>query len=326
MKAEKDGKFPNLRRIELNNCTLNDYDCNWPDISEVSIETKEKLGKSQIQKLISKVTGCKFLDKDSQGLQQINENIRNEKLTNLSELFMDAREHHDVRLDQFLDDFEPHKTIKLEKLGFRGFIMSAEPLKILSEKLTSIKLLILNMSGISGFTGRLSVLFTHRFPTLNTLILMNCKLNSNDLQSLAQANAQGKLPQLKHLDITGNYEIEILDLFAHSAHWNQLTNFATSDGNVLNVEPEFLTTLEELRLWPDVQSQLPSVRRQWSHLKVIQVTKTEVRCIADGVERGMFPSLTTVRYGEYHGKDRKVLMKLYKANIWVETNYAFFST
>ena len=45
-----------------------------------------------------------------------------------------------------------------------------------------------NNKYIFGFTGSLSALFTHRFPGLNTLILSKCKLNSNDLQSLARAN------------------------------------------------------------------------------------------------------------------------------------------
>ena len=182
----------------------------------------------------------------------------------------------------------------------QGFLISAEELEVLSEKL-AVQLTKLDLTHSSGLTGSLSVLFTHSFPrlnklipedcflnsndlqkvegklpqlrhldvswnndvkvsdlftnsfpTLNTLILSDCDLNSNDLQSLARANVEGKLPQLRHLDVSWNNDVKISDLFAHSAQWNQLTTFETADGNVLNVEPKCLISLEKLilrKLW-----------------------------------------------------------------------------
>ena len=81
-------------------------------------------------------------------------------------------------------------------------------------------------------------------------------MNPNDVQSLARANVEGKLPQLRHLDIYGN-DVEISDLFTHSAQLNQLKTLGTADGNILNIEPEFLTSLEELRVsWQHDQKSL----------------------------------------------------------------------
>ena len=146
-------------------------------------------------------------------------------------------------------------------------------------------------------TGILSVLFTHSFPRLNSLILRFCVLNANDLQSLARANVEGKLPQLRHLDISKNNDVKISDLFTHSAQWNQLKALDTADRNIVNVESEFLTSLEELGIsWQD-ENPLPDVTRCWSGLKTIQVDcGADIVVVADGVERGMFPDLTTVRY------------------------------
>ena len=58
--------------------------------------------------------------------------------------------------------------------------------------------------GISGTSvdGCLHVLMLGTFPSLTTLVLSNCRLIARDLTSLARASVQGKLPELKHLDIS----------------------------------------------------------------------------------------------------------------------------
>ena len=58
-----------------------------------------------------------------------------------------------------------------------------------------------------GITGNLSILLCHSFPSLNSLILSDCGLNSQDLCSLAQASLEGRLPQLRHLDISDNPDL-----------------------------------------------------------------------------------------------------------------------
>ena len=42
MKAEKSGKFPNLRRIELIDCVMNN--CEWPKVPEFLLVTGAKSG------------------------------------------------------------------------------------------------------------------------------------------------------------------------------------------------------------------------------------------------------------------------------------------
>ena len=279
LKAVQNGELPHLKRVELSCCIVND--CEWPVVPEFSFLTEEKIDLSQMQKLLSKVTElticippdtglvipirlenltiCRLRHINSHHLQQINNILKEGKLPNLTELEIESMVND--TLDTFLDELDPHKTVKLGKLTLRGFIISAEGLEVLSEKLTAIRLTELDLSDSSGFTGRLSVLFTHSFPTLNTLILSDCELYSEDLQSLARANVEGKLPQLRHLDISYNDE-GISDLFTHSAQWNQLQTFATSNEDFINADPECLTSLEELILWTQ-ESYLQSVTRRW---------------------------------------------------------------
>ena len=335
MKAVQNGKLPHLQRLELFDCEVSD--CEWPAVSEFSFRTSKMLDSSEVQKLLSKLTELtvcfpsdivipvclenlsvlKLAGIRDHICSQINDVLANGKLPNLTKLHISRRRKNRERLDKLLDGFDPHKTLKLETLALRHFTISTEELKILSEKLTDIQLTKLDLSFCSGFTGSLSALFTHSFPRLSSLKLLRCKLNSNDVQSLARANVEGKLPQLRHLDITHSSDDKISHLFTHSAQWNQLTTLTTSDKNVLNVEPKCLTSLEKLNLWawgkPD-----QSITRKWSCLKVIESgDKGPAGCIADGVERGMFPSLTTMKCA---AKDdvELFIFKLLQANICVE--------
>ena len=375
IKAVKEGKLPNLRRIELNSCTMSD--CDWPEVPEFFCEfwNVTMSDSSQIQKLLLKLTELtvweykekplhldrlipvhlenlsvlKLILKSTDGLQSLNNVLKQGALPNLSKLVIDScyvdidrysvlpdsdKIHREIcQLESFLDEFEPHQTAKLEKLALQWFksTISAETLKILSEKLAAVQLTELDLSFSSGLTGRLSVLFTHSFPTLNTLILRSCDLNANDLQSLARANVVGKLPQLRHLDISDSGDDTISDLFTHSAQWNQLKTLGTSNGNILNLDPEFLTSLEELCLrWLPLREEnpLPPVTRCWSGLKTIQLEYEEgLPYIVDGVERGMFPDVTTVRCYEfdYYSIDKLSLFKLFKANIFVHKKNYFSS-
>ena len=314
-KAVQQGKLPNLKRVELNYCKVND--CKWPEIPEFLLETNEMLDLRQIQTLSVLKLECMDID----NLQQVNYILKKGNLPNLSQLSITVLTQYtdSVSLQIFLDEFDPAQIAKIEKLTFQQFTISAVDLEILSEKLTAIRLTELDLSDSFGFTGNLSALFTNSFLRLNTLKLRYCGLNANDLQSLARANVEGKLPQLRHLDISRNDE-EISDLFAHSAQWNQLRTLTTYDINVLNVELECLTSLEKLNLssWWMRRSELQSVTRRWPHLKVIQVDSEDfANCIADNVEQGMFPSLTTFRCGSFH-YGKPFFFKLLKANISVE--------
>ena len=67
-----------------------------------------------------------------------------------------------------------------------------------------IKLTTLDMSLNEAIGGSLSVLMCHYLLHLQILVLRESKLNSEDLYSLAQASNQGRLPELRHLDISQN--------------------------------------------------------------------------------------------------------------------------
>ena len=81
-------------------------------------------------------------------------------------------------------------------------------------RLPQLKLLDISMNpvGYRSESGCLSNLLSHPFPSLAYLILCYCELDEKDLDSLAQANVDGKLPTVKYIDVSFN------ELFGHLYH------------------------------------------------------------------------------------------------------------
>ena len=105
--------------------------------------------------------------------------------------------------------------------------------KQLSEEFPVSKLQHIDLSH-SQLSSNLAHLVCHKFPCLKSLILRSCGLPTDSGDSLAQANASGKIPQLKQLDLTGN-SCSSTDLFEINSPWNELQSLRTS---------------EDLWLWP----------------------------------------------------------------------------
>ena len=83
---------------------------------------------------------------------------------------------------------------------------------------------MLEFRSCSGISPYLTVLLHQDFLNLHTLVLSGCKLNSDDLKNLAQANSKSKLPQLTCLDLSNNKMTgsDLMHLFDNSCTWNQL--------------------------------------------------------------------------------------------------------
>ena len=99
------------------------------------------------------------------------------------------------------------KFPKLNSLIARGCWLTTRDLDWLAAANVGAKiprLATLDLSRNPDIHRYISNLFAHRFPNLNVLILRDCELREEALSDIQQANADGKLPQLKHLDISQN--------------------------------------------------------------------------------------------------------------------------
>ena len=66
------------------------------------------------------------------------------------------------------------------------------------------RLQAIDMSQNPNISGHLSLFMCHNFPDLHILVLRKCALRLEDMSSLSQASSEGKLRELRHLDLSKN--------------------------------------------------------------------------------------------------------------------------
>ena len=170
-KAVNDGRLPNLRRIELSLLSKNAAD--WPEVPELCCETNDLTlslpDQSDVQKLLSQLTHLtvqspictrkclvnidrlltkqltklsvlKLIEIDMRCFSKLMTVLNQGKLPNLSELFVLGSESFNENPNLFdftLKNFQSKHTPHLEKVSLRRCIMSADELRILSDRLSS---------------------------------------------------------------------------------------------------------------------------------------------------------------------------------------------
>ncbi len=189
-------------------------------------------------------------------------------------------------------------------------ILSALNLVILTE---------LDLSNTSGLSGQLDQLLSAEFPHLNTLTLWSCDLQECDLQGLAQASLQGKLPILVHLSVSYNETLveHLGALFSFSNTWSQLRSLGVAQesledfGLILGEKrgQGYLASLQKLHI-SDIQLDCLSngLDDPWEELREIHVTQSQqpekyfqpLSVVTRMVEGGFLPGLRVFRFDEFH--------------------------
>ena len=165
----------------------------------------------------------------------------------------------------------------------------------------------LSLRSCKDITGSLSRVLSRESISLDTLVLNNCKLNGEDLSHLAQSSVKGKLPKLKHLDLSDNKMTvsELMCLFDFECKWERLISFEirrTLYDNyyvqdfvqklMICVMADGLCSLQHLGI-----DSLPCVNTRWSTLKVLflpRCTEETLSKIKHVVAQGNLPALRSV--------------------------------
>ena len=128
------------------------------------------------------------------------------------------------QVQQSDSELPPVNLSTLTSLALQKFVSTQSDLVVAALSAEFSNVPKLDISHSSHISGRLIILVDHRFSSLNTLILSDCGLNSTDLKSLAQASTNSKLPELIHLDLSRNSDIqgELQNLFSSQERWSNL--------------------------------------------------------------------------------------------------------
>ena len=191
----------------------------------------------------------------------------------------------------------------IESLAFNRFIRSMEMLCHFSWTPVLTNLRKLDISHSSNISGCLSLLMCHRFASLEILILSNCGLSNTDLFNLAQASLRGRLPELKHLDISNNNKLNnVSESFFYTAKWQKLSCLIIvrldEVSDVFNQPCDCLENLEEIHFLVSGEGIFDGTGWvQWQRLTDLKMTcsvneflKT-LTGITYNVECDMLPSL-----------------------------------
>ena len=122
--------------------------------------------------------------------------------------------------------------------------------------------------------GYLSTLRNCVLLSFQTLILSDCGLNSDDLNSLAQASVDGRLPELKYLDLSHNKLTGAKRLFWSSSSMNQLLTLDIRNNylDIIDIT-SFMTQVKRDGLLGILQElgidHYPNMNTQWPHLKAL---------------------------------------------------------
>ena len=116
------------------------------------------------------------------------------------------------------------KVRNLTHLTLQRFICSIHHLYMVTKTTRLTSLIKLDITHSEGISGSLAILLCHNFPSLQSMILSDCGLKSQDLSILAQAYGKGRLPELRHLDLSENLKIQsqVKYLFEHNSIWQQV--------------------------------------------------------------------------------------------------------
>ena len=185
-------------------------------------------------------------------------------------------------------------------------------------------------------SGKLSILLENRFPELHTLILSDFNLNCNSLKILARAKVQGRMPELKHLDISLNDEIRgHLDLLfdnSSSSTWSSLQSLnvhwsrseaqkaierkvCSPDLSLLFKKSSLLGSLRELRV-SVVNNRRMRVASLWGCLTTLQFVCWSrgdsgiLSSVVAAVKDNLLPRLETIRIVSYSDNDSRWRLKL----------------
>ena len=222
------------------------------------------------------------------------------KIPNLSKMGFSK-----IRLDFDLPTVK--KLTFLTCLSLHGCIQDQEKLQMLVAQSSCRNLSFLDITDSQGISGNLSVLLTQSFNSLKSLILRSCELNSTDFSSLARANVEGRLPELKNLDISLNACID-QNFFSFGSSWNGLSSIDVTDQEKNTDKIDMLSeitgrmssgclqSLQELAFSNNLNfsARINTSCYQLKVLRVHQLTLAGLNTIIFAIQGRLFPKLHTV--------------------------------
>ena len=181
-------------------------------------------------------------------------------------------------------------------------------------------------------SGGLKYIVRHKLPSLETLVLCRCKLTSEDLQLLSQADEKNNFPNIKSLDIVSKNKLNYLleskwkMLQSLNVDWDNIFKDRNLDFSMKSRKEGGLCSLRKLvvhtreiqqeKCWTCKQFRIDRTS-SWSEITNLSAI---LRPIANSLDKVPFPSLTEIHIctmGAYTDDAYREKLRLGKHNISV---------
>ena len=328
-------KWPALQHLDLHRCNLKMSDiealgaatdkekpeCVLPNLSSLVLFTlwiennRHVIGNLFLSHPWKHLTDLAIWFLTREHYENLTEAIRCSKFPSLSQLSLSMIWNLDQ--NQHFDGFNSKCIPLLREIKLKRFIVANSGSEPWCDNVMRQNLCRIDLRQCSGVEEMLSEVLNYSFPHLKTLILRNCELKRLDLRCLANANVAGRLPELRHLDISDNEELQgqLNEFF--NCTWKSLLRLNVEQENVKDAEIKNLSdvrtllselesgtlkSLREVRFTTGSKHPFPvNSKTPFTELTKITVVTTAwpvqnvVNTMTDLVDDGMFPSLQIFR-------------------------------
>ena len=349
--------WPKLTHLDLTRCSLDQNDAevvyravqkcaaHFPELSSLAISADfiQGIESDTFKGTMSKLTSLGIHDVHS-NQSPILTPLKNGSFLPAKELKLSLESQVD-----FKDLFPKKEHILTEEPPLRSLTIidnraRRKPLNldILRKDLALNLFVYLNLS-YSILSDSLSFLLCRKLPDLKSLVLRGCKLNTLDLQTLAQASVEDKLPSLSHLDIAFNSMSELKYLFEHKSKWENLHSLTTDWARRSHLEKSVdtladavqtgcLISLRQLSFFTEVDSVIKretcwtcresAMKKSLTSEKAYKNQRDFLKPVVDITDKVTFPPLCTIHIHAPHWWSMECdasaeKMKLNKRNISV---------
>ena len=186
----------------------------------------------------------------------------------------------------------------------------------------SINLTELVIQSCEDVAKHLDTLLEQTIPSLEILVLNDCELDAHNLYRLAEASQAGRLPNLRHLDLSDNKQKHLKHLFENPYALNELHSLhirrTFDDSDIVDFAKMakcsgIAHSLQELgvdRFW--------NFNVQWPQVKTLclfSCSEYSLHGILDAVDQGFLPVLNTICVEAVTVYDTPILRSLMERNI-----------
>ena len=306
--------WPLLTSVNLGNCSLNSSDLTTlrdclsaegggklPNLTSLALSARAERLRNILQNSLQNVKKLTLHDVDREDYECTATSINAGKVPKLTTLSVSF---HEVA-SETPDISEVLRTSlrfpPLTHLMLNRFVSSPLDVHSVASSARNSEVTELDISHSPSLTGVLSVMFLQHFPFLTSLVLSDCGLNADDLDSLAQASSEDRLAELKHLDVSDNEAITGLlrHLFSFGQRWSGLLSLNVKQAVAMSEFKELAHAVRFGDLHPSSCRQVrwPSVQSLDVHCAYRHGSNDHVQLyqqLTDLVEKGVFPNLDTL--------------------------------